>query len=136
MPNKSKKVFPPEQQVSIEELIMPSDEEITKMAQEIGLAQQKDYTGVKLEAIEKAMFDMAQRFESFRTETPRGAWPRIEILIDSNCLVTYTGPMEQFDKPYFMELLQETIAGRLDMTKTMGEAMKGVAKGPPRMEVA
>lgn len=136
MPGKARKVFPPEQQTSIEELIMPTDEEITKMAQAIGMSQQKDYNGVKLEAIEKAMYDMAERFEAFRTDTPRGAWPRIEILIDNNCLVTYTGPMEHFDKPYFMELLQETIAGRLDLTKTMGEAMKGVAKGPPRMEVA
>lgn len=133
---KARKVLHPDQQASVEELIVPSDEEVTKVLQTLGLSQTSDFNGVRLEAIEKAMYSLVEGFDAFRHETTKGAWPRVEILIDSNCLVTFTGPMDKFDKEYFMSLVQETIAGRIDLTKAQGEAMRNAPKEPMSMEVA
>jgi hypothetical protein len=106
-----------EQQHSVDEvLLFGEDEDIIREAPDIEANQSAEADGVRIKALERAMAALAQRFYQFRADAAdEGSrnYPRIEVLVDTNCLITFTGPMNTFDKNYFMALLDTTIEGRL-----------------------
>jgi hypothetical protein len=85
------------------------------------------------------MNKMAKDFYDSRQNTEKN-YPRIEVLVDTNCLVAYTGPMEYFDKGYFLDIIREMVEGRLEITEAelplakLNMELKAKDKMPP-MEV-
>jgi hypothetical protein len=65
-----------------------------------------------------------------------GSWPRVETLIDKNCLVTFTGPMEFFDVAAFQGIIQQVVDARQKLEFIRAEAIKHLPKDRmPIMEV-
>jgi hypothetical protein len=106
-----------EQQHSVDEvLLFGDDEEIIRENPDIDAKQSAQYDGVRFKALERAVAMLAQSFYEYRERAAESGvtnYPRIEVLVDTNCLVTFTGPLDEFDKEYFLTVLDMTIEGRL-----------------------
>jgi hypothetical protein len=80
-------------------------------------------------AIEQAMLGLAIEMAELRKEVMqetaagRRTYPRLELLIDSNCLISFTGPLADFDQDYFKGLVSDLVAARmsLDIIEAGGE---------------
>jgi len=107
---------PSEQQHSVDELMLfGNDEQVHRENPDIEAGIPEEQDGVRFVALEKAVGELAYEFYKHRADANKGPvnHPRIEVLVDTNCLLTFTGPLEHFDKEYFQNLLSQTIEGRL-----------------------
>lgn len=115
---------PDEQQSGVDTfLLMGEDEDSVTVNPDMTANIAEDRDGVRLVAIEKAVSQLAFEFYKSRESNKSGPinYPRVEVLVDTNCLITYTGPIEKFDRDYFRQLLDQTINGRLALEDRKNE---------------
>lgn len=106
------------QQNSVDIFLLKDDNEgVAHHSPDIEADITKDQNGVRFEVLENMVGELAVAFYKHREADKAGPinYPRVEVLVDKNCLLTYTGPIEDFDQGYFQSLLDQTIRGRLEM---------------------
>jgi len=109
-----------EQQYSVEEVAVPAQTEIGVAEPDICMGT-IPANGTEIQAIALSVMELGQAFDQLRTlygrlaEESRKNYPRIEVLVHKNCLITYTGPMNDFDEEWFESLVQQAIDGRKEI---------------------
>ena len=100
----------------MDELVLLNGGNVEHNTPDITVSQSNPSTEVRFMVLEKLINKIAKDFYEARHNTEKN-YPRIEVLVDTNCLVAYTGPMDTFDKGYFLDIIREMIDGRLAITE-------------------
>jgi len=103
------------------------DEGVDESDRQMTVEQREDFVGVRFQVLENSLAKLAQLFLKYREETAKN-YPRYEVLVDTNCLVAFTGPVENFDRKYFLQVIRETVRGRERVSKANESLVRASAE--------
>ena len=78
-----------------------------------------DYNAAELMAAETAWLNVQNEFVKSQKEQKN--YPRIDVMVDKNCLISYTGHMEDFPADEFQDLVDKAIVARIDLDRLWNE---------------
>ena len=81
-----------------------------------------DFNAAQAIAMETAWLNAASEFQKQQKEQKN--YPRIDVMVDKNCLVSYTGHMEDFPANDFQEIIDKVIVARIDIEQIVNERVK------------
>lgn len=105
----------------------PDDADIDLVTPDLEVKKEMevDYEAAEVMALETAMINAQNEFVKSQKEQKN--YPRIDVMVDKNCLISYTGHMEDFPAEEFQLLVDKTIMARIDLDCLWNER---VIKGP------
>lgn len=87
---------------------------------------QGDYNAAEVMAIETAMINAQNEY--IKSQKEQKNYPRIDVMVDKNCLISYTGHMVDFDYEGFMEIIDKVLMARIDIEALVNERVKNMPK--------
>ena len=87
-----------------------------------------DYNAAEVMAVETAWINAQNEF--IKQQKEQKNYPRIDVMIDKNCLISYTGHMADFPAEEFQLLVDKAIMARIDLDRLWNER---IIKGPREM---
>jgi len=85
-----------------------------------------DYNAAEVMALETVMLNAQKDF--IKSQKEQKNYPRIDVMIEKNCLISYTGHMEDFPAEEFQTLVDKTIMARIDIEGLVNERVKNMPK--------
>ena len=103
-----------------------SDMELENPDVQTGREMTGDFNAAEVMAMETAWMNAAKEYE--RQQKEQKNYPRIDVMIEKNCLVSYTGHMEDFPTETFQEIIDKVVVARLDIEQLINERVKNMPK--------
>lgn len=86
---------------------------------------ENDYQAAEIIAIETAWMNATNEYA--KTQKEQKNYPRIDLMVDKNCLISYTGHMADFPAEDFQMMIDKVIMARIDLDRLWNER---IIKGP------
>ena len=80
---------------------------------------ENDYQAAEIIAIETAWMNATNEYA--KTQKEQKNYPRIDLMVDKNCLISYTGHMVDFPAEEFQMMVDKVIMARLDLENIINE---------------